>query len=172
MRCLHQQRGWPLPRGRLDAKRVAECHGSIHHLQCSTPCGTAIWPADEFVPEVDAENCLLVNLPPTCPWCGALARPNVLMFGDGAWQESRATAQQTYLSNWLDGVDRLVVVELGAGTAIPSVRNFSHGLLTTHGARLVRINSREPTVPMPGDVSMAKPALAALLAIDVELRRR
>jgi len=159
-------------RAGFDTKRLAECHGSIHHLQCSVPCGTAIWPADEFTPEVDTENCLLVSAPPLCPWCGALARPNILMFGDGAWQEARSTAQETYLRNWLDGVQRLVVVELGAGTAIPSVRHFSHGLVANQGARLVRINPREATVPMLNDVSIAGPALASLLAIEASLRRR
>ncbi len=158
-------------RAGFEAKRVAECHGSIHHLQCSLPCGTAIWPADEFEPEVDEANCLLVNDPPSCPGCGALARPNILMFGDGAWQESRAMAQQTRLNDWLDGVDRIVVIELGAGTAIPSVRHFSHGLLVHRSARLIRINPRESTVPTPHDVSMAGPALASLQAIAAELAR-
>ncbi len=41
-------------------ERISECHGSIHHLQCTVPCSNAIWPADEFTPEVDAENCLLL----------------------------------------------------------------------------------------------------------------
>lgn len=145
---------------------LAECHGSIHHLQCSVPCGTAIWPADEFEPEIDADTCLLQNEPPRCPWCGALARPNILMFGDGTWQDGRARGQETYLRNWLEGVQRLVVVELGAGTAIPSVRHFSHGLVANHGARLVRINPREPVVPTQRDVSIARPALATLQAID------
>jgi len=64
-----------------------------------------------------------------------------------------------------------VVVEVGAGTAIPSVRYFSHEMMCNHGARLVRINPREATVPMPADVSIAAPALASLLAIDAALRR-
>jgi NAD-dependent SIR2 family protein deacetylase len=158
-------------RAGFDTKRLVECHGSIHHLQCSAPCSTAIWPADDFKPEVDAENCQLVNELPRCPWCGSLARPNILMFGDGAWQDGRSSAQETYLRNWLDGVQRLVVVELGAGSAIPSVCHFSHELVGRHGARLVRINPREATVPMARDVSIAAPALASLLAIEATLRQ-
>ena len=152
-------------------KHMAECHGSMHRLQCSVPCGTAIWPADEFTPVVDSENCLLVSEPPRCPWCGALARPNILMYGDEAWEGARSTVQEADLCNWLDGVQRLVVVELGAGTAIPSVRRFSHEMTRNHGARLIRINPREATVPMSDDVSVAAPALASLLAIDAALRR-
>lgn len=159
-------------RAGFSSNRLAECHGSIQHLQCSVPCGTAIWPADEFEPVVDDDNCLLTNDPPRCPWCGALARPNILMFGDGAWQEARSAAQEAYLRNWLDGARRLVVVELGAGTAIPSVRHFSHELLAHHGARLVRINLREPLAPTATDVSIPSTALASLTAIDAELGRR
>ena len=158
-------------RAGFGTKNMAECHGSIHHLQCSVPCGTAIWPADEFTPVVDSENCLLVSEPPRCPRCGALARPNILMFGDGAWEGARSSVQEADLCNWLDGVQRLVVVELGAGTAIPSVRHFSHRLVANHGARLIRINPREATVPMSDDVSVAGPALASLLATDAALRR-
>lgn len=145
---------------------IAECHGSINHLQCSVPCGSGVWPADDFIPEVDAEKCTLLNEPPRCPRCGALARPNILMFGDGAWQDARSRGQEAYLQSWLDGVQRLLVVELGAGTTIPSVRHFSHGLLANRGARLIRINPREPVVPTPRDVSIPGPGLAALQAID------
>jgi NAD-dependent SIR2 family protein deacetylase len=41
------------------ADRVAECHGSIHHLQCIDGCHDGIWPADDFQPELDEEACLL-----------------------------------------------------------------------------------------------------------------
>jgi len=153
----------------FDPTRVAECHGSIHHLQCSVPCSGVIWSADRFEPVVDAQACLLLNDPPTCPRCGALARPNILMFGDGAWQDARSGAQEARLGQWLAGVRRLVVVELGAGTAVASVRDFSHGLVLGRGARLIRINPREAAVPTPDDVSIAGPALASLVAIQARL---
>jgi NAD-dependent SIR2 family protein deacetylase len=146
---------------------VTECHGSIHHLQCTLPCGSEVWPADDFVPEVDSATCTLLNAPPRCPHCGALARPAILMFGDGAWADSRTLAQESRLQRWLAGVSRIVAVEIGAGTAIPSVRNFSHTLLARHGARLVRINPLEPAVPTGRDVALAAaagPALSALAA--------
>jgi NAD-dependent SIR2 family protein deacetylase len=159
-------------RAGFDANLLAECHGSIHHLQCSRSCSPTIWPADGFEPVVHTENCLLLNEPPRCPNCGALARPNILMFGDASWLESRSLQQEAALRNWVDGVQRLVVVELGAGTAIPSVRHFTHRLITHHGARLVRINPREPSVPTPADVSMPGAALASLAAIETNLRGR
>jgi NAD-dependent SIR2 family protein deacetylase len=151
---------------------IEECHGSIHHLQCLDGCGTHIWPADEFTPEVDEVNCLLLNEPPRCPHCGALARPNVLMFGDFEWQEHRQEAQSRALERWLSSVSRPVVIEIGAGTAIPSVRHFSHRVIHEHGGRLVRINPREFTVPTPRDVGIPSGALAALGAINGALSER
>ena len=170
----------------FDPQRVLECHGSIHHLQCMRPrggngggtgCGTAcadIWSADGFVPEVDANACRLRNAPPTCPHCGGLARPNILMFGDGEWLEDRAAAQEARMQAWLARVRRPVVVELGAGTAIPSVRHFSHSVLQHHGGRLVRINPREPQVPQAAggrDAGIAMGALDGLRAIAAAMEK-
>lgn len=156
-------------RAGFDAARVAECHGSIHHLQCTRPCSEATWPADDFMPETDDAACRLLNAPPACPWCGAVARPNILMFGDGGWSAGRAREREARLQRWLDGAGRVVVLELGAGTAIPSVRHFSHSALIDHDAVLVRINPREAAVPRSRDVAIAGPALAALRAIDEAL---
>ena len=152
---------------------LLECHGSIHHLQCLDDCRGAIWPADGFVPEVDAAQCRLLNAPPRCPHCGALARPNILMFGDGGWNPQREEAQAAQLQDWLAGLRRsgarLLVVEIGAGTAVPSVRHFGQGLQRSLGARLLRINPREAAVPGPHDVALPAPALQALQAIAERL---
>ncbi|MDB5870488.1 MAG: Silent information regulator protein Sir2 [Polaromonas sp.] len=150
----------------FEADRVHECHGSIAHLQCMEPCSNAIWPADGFAPEVDAARCLLLNAPPLCPHCGGLARPNILMFNDSAWLEERAGEQAERQERWLGKVHRPVVVELGAGTAIPSVRHFSERMARQPGGRLVRINPREFEAPTCLDVGLAAGALHALMEID------
>ena len=152
----------------FDPQRIYECHGSIHHLQCLQPCGQDIWPADEFQPEVDADACRLRNEAPRCPDCGSLARPNILMFGDWDWIERRSEQQAARLERWLQQVQRPLVIELGAGTAIPSVRHFSHSVLQ-RGGRLVRINPREPQVPGRHDVGIAAGALEGLRAIAAAL---
>lgn len=149
----------------FDPERVVEYHGSIHHLQCMTPCSGAIWSAADFIPEVDAEACRLRHAPPACPHCGGLARPNILMFGDGEWLERRADEQSARQQAWLARVRRPVVIELGAGTAIPSVRHFSQRVLHQHGGRLVRINPREPQVAGARDAGIAMGALEGLRAI-------
>jgi NAD-dependent SIR2 family protein deacetylase len=153
----------------FDPQRVVECHGSIHHLQCMAPCGDDIWPGDAFSPDVDADACRLRNAPPTCPHCGGLARPNILMFGDGDWLERRSDAQAARQQAWLAKARRPVVVELGAGTAIPSVRHFSNHIVHQHRGRLVRINPREPRVASALDVGLPMGALAGLQAIAAAL---
>jgi hypothetical protein len=57
-----------------------------------------------------------------------MARPNVLIFGDWSWSPVRTAIQSQREDEWLEAIrnhQRIVVLELGAGTVIPSVRNFS-----------------------------------------------
>lgn len=118
---------------------VVECHGSLHFLQCATPCAQHIWPADNFSPNVDADTSRLTNALPVCPHCGGLARPNVLMFNDGQWVEYRAEAQEAVLRQWLAVPDNGTVLEIGAGTAVATVRAFSNAR-QRGGWKVVRIN--------------------------------
>lgn len=152
---------------------IHECHGSIHHLQCTNECEPSVWRADEFMPIVDAESCRLVNSPPHCPQCGALARPNILMFNDWNWLPQRSESQARAEAKWLDSIAesraRVVVVEIGAGTAIPSVRHFCHRVSLEHDACIVRINTREAQVPGSRDVGIATGSLEALQRIDAAL---
>lgn len=149
----------------FDPERIAEVHGSIHHLQCLHACTDAIWPAEGFAPVVDTEACQLRNDLPVCPHCGGLARPNILMFGDGDWIAHRQATQMQRLQAWLALVERPLVIEIGAGTAVDTVRQFSHRVIQSWGGRLVRINPTEAQVPTRQDVGLPMPALSALQAI-------
>ncbi len=156
-------------RAGFDDGAIWECHGSLMHLQCTRPCSEAVWPADGFEPEIDEARCELLNELPRCPHCGALARPNVLMFCDGAWVEARTQAQSQALLQRLGRARRPLFIELGAGTAVPSVRHFGQGVVSEYGGRLLRINPRESKVPLTDDLGLAMGALAALQAIDAAL---
>ena len=149
--------------------QIHECHGSIHHLQCMNDCGSGVWRADGFEPEVDMESCRLMNLPPRCPQCGELARPNILMFNDWKWISQRSDSQARLESKWLESLAenqaRVVVVEIGAGTAIPSVRHFSHRISHELGGCIVRINPSDSRVPTTRDVGLAMGSLEALSGI-------
>lgn len=156
--------------------RVHECHGSILWLQCIKPCTEQVWLADELLPgdlrsRLDVEACRWTGPLPACPRCGSLLRPNVLMFNDSGWISKRYDAMADRLEGWLDGAHRLVVVELGAGTAIPAVRSFVQRVQRLQGARLVRINPREWRVPTPADVSLGCGALEGLQAIDAAMAK-
>ncbi len=150
--------------------QVHECHGSIHHLQCMDGCMHDVWSADGFVPDVDDNQCRLLNAPPRCPHCGGLARPNILMFGDWGWLDTLNAQQRKREKKWLEsaiaGQAKVAVVELGAGTAIPSVRHFSHHVSRACGARIIRINPRESAVPSTQDVGLAMGSLEALRAVS------
>lgn len=152
-------------------ERVHECHGSIHSLQCLKPCGGDIWPASGLAPRVELDSCRWLGDLPTCSLCGSLLRPNILMFGDGGWIEWRADQQRAQLESWLAKVHRPVVIELGAGTNIATVRHFGNEVIHNHGGRLVRINPRESEVPSRMDVGIRMGALAGLLSIDGALDR-
>lgn len=143
------------------ADQVYEVHGSIHHLQClDERCSAEIWSAVKFKPSVDDEACQLLSEPPECPRCGGVARPNILMFGDWGWRQERSRYQGEQLSAWLQTVKNPLVIEIGAGTDIATVRNFSDRY-----RNLIRINPREPDVKGPQAVGLAVGGLAALEAI-------
>ena len=145
----------------FDPRNICEVHGSIHFLQCMDNCTGDIWPAVDFQPNIDNRNCLLLSPLPRCHGCGGIARPNILMFDDWEWNEQRVASQQQEMGDWLERVARPVVIELGAGTAIPSVRMM--GART--GAPMIRINPREPAVGQPGSIGLAVTALEGMLGI-------
>jgi NAD-dependent SIR2 family protein deacetylase len=163
-------------RAGFDPERLVECHGTIDVWQCLRGCGAALAPAPpgDDVITVDATTFRAAEPLPRCDGCGGLARPNVLMFGDGGWDESRTDAQAARLERWLAEVAarraRLAIVECGAGTAVPTVRSTGERLARRAGATLIRINVREPEAP-PGAVSLAMGARAALAAIDATAGR-
>lgn len=147
--------------------QVVECHGSIHHLQCSVPCGDSLWSARGLELTVDEESLRCTSTLALCPDCGAVARPNILMFGDGGWDPQRTGDQYHRLQEWMGEAfgRRLVVIECGAGTAIPTVRSYCEQVARDLGGRLIRINPRQPEVP-PGQLGLPLGALDALTGIE------
>lgn len=145
-------------RAGYDSQLVDECHGSINALQCSIPCSERIWSAREIDLEIDEKTLEVTSELPTCDYCGAVARPNILMFGDTAWIGSIRTAQERRYRTWLQNIEthhrRLVVVEIGAGTAVPTVRRQSEYAAGRYGGTLIRINPRDADVPSGGHIPL------------------
>jgi len=158
----------------FDAGRIVECHGSIRHLQCAARCNGDIWLHDAPV-EIDEMTMRAAEPLPRCPRCGGVARPNVLMFGnDNRWVGQRADEQAEWYWRWVQEIEeggggggRLVIIECGAGTAVPSVRRNMEFVAQQTGATLIRINPREPEVPDPArHIALPMSSLDALRAID------
>ena len=152
--------------------RVYEVHGTLHRLQCIENCENDSWWADNFQPVVDNEQCKMLSEPPRCPYCGGLARQNVLMFNDWFYSEKYQNMKRVYLDNWLAKIDNLLVIELGAGKAIPTVRNFSERTAKQKKAGLIRINPRDGGVGKHHFLGLDMGALEALQKIDQLLQEK
>ena len=152
-------------RAGFSGEQILECHGSIHHLQCVAQCGMDIWPADVEL-EIDNRNMRAQGALPSCPNCGALARPNILMFGDGDWQPYRTDQQFQRYQRWLQRTvsARRAVIELGAGTAVPTVRWECERAT----GQLIRINPSDYQAPA-GAIAIDAGALEALVAIQAAM---
>lgn len=146
-------------------ERILEVHGSIHHLQCTVPCNRNIWPNREEI-SID-ESTMRADNAPECPSCRSVARPNILMFGDYSWLHQRTSDQEDNFNSFLQQNQngQLVVVEMGAGSAIPTIRNLSERLARSQQAKVLRINPREPQIGAP-HLSFSCGAVAALSGIE------
>ncbi|MBL4797321.1 MAG: hypothetical protein JKY50_07900 [Oleispira sp.] len=127
--------------------QILECHGSINHLQCTGESGRlckGIWPAanDSNLQSliINTESLTAQSSLPKCPHCHGLARPNILMFDDYNWQPERTEAQEKRFQCWKNSLNilkqKLLVIEVGAGTEIPSVRYLAESMSTD----IIRIN--------------------------------
>jgi len=152
---------------------VYELHGNIHRLQCVEPCREEVWSAGLPDLRIDLATLIAHGELPQCPACGALARPNVLMFNDAHWVDAVAREQGRRFDQWLAQVRgrRLVILELGAGNALPTIRRLGERVAERSLVTLVRIN---PDVRQDEDSLLALPmgALEALIAIGEARRPR
>ena len=139
--------------------RILECHGSIHRLQCVANCAGHLWSAADFHPQVDEAACQLQS---------ALARPNILLFNDWHWNDLWTERQQMLLDAWLDSTPPPLVIEIGAGSAIATVRHFSQRM-QQRGSKLIRINPDDAHVSNPQAIALALGARDALEQINVLL---
>jgi NAD-dependent SIR2 family protein deacetylase len=101
-----------------------------------------------------------------CPDCGGLARPNILIFGDSQWLSEQCEHQERRYADCLTRItgSKLLIVEFGAGLAVPTVRwECEH-----HDGQSVRVNPRDWQGPS-GTISVPLGALEAIRRIDAAL---
>ena len=149
----------------FDKNKIYEIHGRLYKFQCIAGCCQPFVPEiDEF--QVDPETLTMKSDLPKCPHCGSLARPNILMFNDYEFQ-SKETLEQAkrfdeFMHQYDKGDKKIVIIEIGAGTAIPSIRIIGeHIHENVKKATLIRINPKEAQGPS-GIISIKKTAVEAL----------
>ncbi len=131
----------------FSSKKIVEVHGSIHHFQCAEHCLDGIWDADEEGIKIDMTKFKALTIP-KCRQCGGIARPNILMFNDLGWEHERTIQQERRFNNWLNELEdegkKLAIIEIGAGTAISTVRRKGELIAKNYkNSKLIRVNPRE-----------------------------
>jgi NAD-dependent SIR2 family protein deacetylase len=166
---------------------VLECHGSVNYMQCVQNCKNRIWDTNNALKlNVDPETDCAIDSLPKCPDCNQLARPNVLMFGDGGFIDNRLDEQtshyQKFKSNLADRKSKLLIIELGAGTAVPTVRWESEAMFVDPrwSADFIRINpstdhsqisSHHKNQTKGQTIEISLDALTALTLIDEAVKK-
>ena len=149
-------------------KQILECHGSLMHFQCLASCGNPIWQVKpELILNID-KNSLLANEPlPSCPGCGSIARPNILMFSDFGWDSQRTYEQKQRFEKWIEEHKNknLLVIEFGAGTNVPTVRLTCEHVYQSMGENFIRVNPKEHQCGLKNTLSLPMGAEAAIKAI-------
>ena len=144
-------------------EKIDEIHGSIHYMQCIKPCSSDIWSANNIDVAVDMESFTAKEPLPHCKKCKAVARPNILMFGDWNWLAHREKKQRENLAKFLKqiGERKLTIIEFGAGEAIPTIRNLSEIVANDFNATFIRVNPKDYWAPL-GAISLKMGAKEAI----------
>jgi NAD-dependent deacetylase len=126
------------------SRNVVELHGNIWRLRCTRDCQPP-W-EDRTVP--------LPELPPRCPRCGVLARPDVVWFGESLPREAIEVAF---------AAARRCQVMLVVGTSAVVQPAASLPLLALqNGAYVIEINPQSTPLSPVADEVIHEPAAIAL----------
>lgn len=143
-------------------KNFFEIHGSLNYLQCSKPCSRAVVEVDDkFLGKMNLSDLDGDWEIPRCPLCYTkllkseiiqtqttsitCLRPNVMIFRDYALNTQRINLQEKSFKNWIkrhntvDEGANWVVLEIGAGSVVPSMR-MSAEEQGRRGRGLIRVN--------------------------------
>lgn len=131
---LHQAAG---------SRRVLELHGSIWHLRC-TRCGYAR--DDRRVP--------LPNIPPRCPDCGSLLRPDVVWFGEALPADALEAA-------WAAAAHCRTMLVIGTSAVVEPAASLPRAA-RHNNARLIEFNPERTPVSAYADEVFPEPAGEAL----------
>lgn len=145
--------------------KVREVHGSIFHIQCSEPCHQEVWEGSEKEYVNHHNSDLLAEDLPKCPKCGKMSRPNVYMFRDHTYVPTRSKWQKSNLERTLEANSKVLVLEIGSGPHVQTIRALTRRIAREKKGRIIRINPDYPDVKAP-HMSIAQGALSALSAVQ------
>lgn len=147
-------------------ENIRELHGTLAYFQSSKPKLIK----DIWKNELSADE-LLKNVAngifPTCPNSKIEARPNVYMFRDDTYVNTRSKEQENRFQDFLarNSGKNILVFEIGSGPHVQTVRIKTRMLKTKYNANIIRINPKDYIIKAP-HISIAKGALEALTEID------
>ncbi len=119
-----------------DKERILEVHGSMWRLQCLNTCTHQYW-EDFSIPlcDLDSQTMKASNYP-NCTQCRGIARPHILMFGDGEYIGH--PEQEINFRNFLeDPIDLAILV--GSSGAVPT-NDYIALHLKKNGTNVININ--------------------------------
>ena len=123
-------------RSGCNKEKILEVHGSMWRLQCLNTCTQQFWD-NASVPlcELDNQTMRASNFP-TCIQCRGIARPHILMFGDGEY--TGHPEQEINFKNFLqEPVDLAILV--GSSGAVPT-NDYIALHLMQRGTAVININ--------------------------------
>lgn len=107
----------------VDPKRIWEVHGNLHRSQCQDNCSNKVFDGD------------------VCPDCELESRPNVALFYDPFFCDVISREQRKLFDSFLANLKQApLVVEVGCGEVIPTLRLLGAKIVFEHGGELIRIN--------------------------------
>jgi NAD-dependent deacetylase len=138
---------------RAGTRDLVRLHGSIFELRCWDNCRASMgaW-RDERVP--------FPEMPPRCPYCGALARPGVVWFGEALSPDDIAAADA------LTACD--VFIAAGTSALVYPAAGLLH-LAHTHGAFTAEFNIESTDATALVDVAVRGPVERTLAEVDALL---
>lgn len=100
---------------------VVEFHGNMSRFVCHK-CGT----------KIPAKSIKMTEVPPVCPKCGGLLKPDFIFFGEGIPQEAYYASIDA-----AENCDAFVIIGT-SGQVSPA--NMIPGIAKQHGAKIIEIN--------------------------------
>lgn len=156
-------------RSGCEPERVKEVHGSMWRLQCLDTCSQGFW-ADERVPLCRLNtDTMKASEFPQCPNCRGIARPHILMFGDGEY--TGHPEQEMQFHQFLQmPVDTALLI--GSSGAVPTNDYIAYGLMN-RGAKVITINP-DPSANRIAETEYFLPmkSMEALVQLDQALEAR